>query len=209
MRWRTTVGGWRSELADDGQEYLRYKGSDVGPRVWRHVVAAPVWIRPASTPLSGFIKEKWVNGAIVKVTNYDEVGPGYLSAYGLVAGIHVQPRGQAVRMFYFDNGIRTHGTFDYTSLRGRFSHGCHRLENHLAVRLFSFVLRHRTMKPLGTMPLNMRQRFFAGGEVFDLRLLSRGLLLRARPAAADRDPGRHGEEQARRNRSLATCTSRA
>src|SRR6185295_11439527 len=110
VRWRTTVGGWRSELANDGQEYLRYKGSDVGQRVWRHVVAAPVWIPPPSTPLSGFIKEKWVNGAIVKVTNQDETGPGYLSAYGLVAGIHVEPRGQANRMFFFDNGIRTHGT---------------------------------------------------------------------------------------------------
>jgi hypothetical protein len=181
VRWRTTVGGWRSELANDGQEYLRYKGSDVGPRVWRHVVAAPVWIPPPSTPLSGFIKEKWVNGAIVKVTNQDETGPGYLSAYGLVAGIHVEPRGKADRMFFFDNGIRTHGTFDYTSLRGRFSHGCHRLENNLAVRLFSFVLRHRRSKPIGTMPLDYRRRFFAGGEVFDLRLLSRGFFYELSP----------------------------
>ena len=38
VRWRTTVGGWRAELASDGQEYYRYKGSDVGPRVWRHIV---------------------------------------------------------------------------------------------------------------------------------------------------------------------------
>src|SRR5262249_29248287 len=28
VRWRTTVGGWRSELASDGEEYFRYKGSD-------------------------------------------------------------------------------------------------------------------------------------------------------------------------------------
>ena len=41
---------------------------------------------------------------------------------------------------FFDNGIRTHGSFDYLSLRGRFSHGCHRLYNQLAMRLFSFVL---------------------------------------------------------------------
>ncbi len=44
VRWRTTIGSWRTELASDGQEYLRYKDSDVGPRVWRHVVAAPVWV---------------------------------------------------------------------------------------------------------------------------------------------------------------------
>ena len=46
VRWRTTIGGWRAELASDGEEYFRYKDSDVGPRVWRHVVAAPVWIPP-------------------------------------------------------------------------------------------------------------------------------------------------------------------
>ena len=46
VRWRTTVGGWRSELASDGQEYYAYKISDIGPRVWRHVVTTPVWIPP-------------------------------------------------------------------------------------------------------------------------------------------------------------------
>ena len=51
VRWRTTVGGWRDELASDGQEYYRFKGSDVGPRVWRQLVAAPVWFPPATSPL--------------------------------------------------------------------------------------------------------------------------------------------------------------
>ena len=50
VRWRTTVGGWRVELASDGQEYYRYKGSDIGPRVWHHIVAAPVWIPPHHRP---------------------------------------------------------------------------------------------------------------------------------------------------------------
>jgi hypothetical protein len=110
----------------------------------------------------------------VNVTNHDEVGPGYLSAYGLVAGIHVEPRGQGERKFYFDNGIRTHGTFDYTSLRGRFSHGCHRLANHLAVRVFSFVLQHRRWRAIGAMPLDYRKTFVAQGGVYDLRLPFRG-----------------------------------
>lgn len=35
---------------------------------------------------------------------------------------------------YGDNGIRTHGSFDYLSLRGHFSRGCYRLYNNLAVR---------------------------------------------------------------------------
>ena len=117
-------------------------------RTWARGSGATWWprrsgCRPPSSPLGSMVKEKWVNGAIVRVTNYDEVGPGYLSAYGLVAGIHVEPRPRPGGAGYFDNGIRTHGTFDYTSLRGRFSHGCHRLHNNLAVRLFSFVLRHR------------------------------------------------------------------
>jgi len=100
------------------------------------------------------------------------VGPGYLSAYGLVAGIHVEPRSRSGG--FFDNGIRTHGTFDYTSLRGRFSHGCHRLANNLAVRLFSFVIRHRRGRPLGQTALDFRRTFWQQGEVFDLRLPTRG-----------------------------------
>ena len=54
VRWGTTIGGWRSERIQ-GEDYYAYKGSDVGPRVWRHVLAAPVWIPPDSTPLSGLV----------------------------------------------------------------------------------------------------------------------------------------------------------
>jgi len=174
-RWRTTIGGWRAELAADGQEYYRYKGSDVGPRVWRHIVAAPVWIPPLSSPLGSMVKEKRVNGAFVKVTNYDEVGPGYLSAYGLAAAIHVEMhKSGANGVTYFDNGIRTHGSFDYTSLRGRFSHGCHRLYNNLAVRLFTFVLQHHRARTLGPIALGFKRTFWWKGEVFEMRLPSRG-----------------------------------
>jgi hypothetical protein len=181
-RWRTTIGGWRTELASDGEEYLRYKDSDVGPRVWRHIVAAPVWVPPPSSPLGGMVKTKWVNGLITRVTNYDEVGPGYLSAYGLVAGIHEDVRKRAGgAVSYSDNGIRTHGTFDYTSLRGRFSHGCHRLQNNLAVRLFSFVLQHRAMRVLGAMALDSRRTFWSDGEVFDMRLATRGFYFELDP----------------------------
>ena len=181
LHWRTTIGGWRSELASDGQEYFRYKDSDVGPRVWRHIVAAPVWIPPPSSPLGGMVKEKKVNGAFVKVTNYDETGPGYLSAYGLAAAIHEQVQKGPNGVTYFDNGIRTHGSFDYMSLRGRFSHGCHRLYNNLAVRLFSFVLQHRRLRTLGPMALGFRRSFFSKGEVFEMRLPSRGFYFELLP----------------------------
>ncbi|HEX3902503.1 MAG TPA: L,D-transpeptidase [Polyangia bacterium] len=174
VRWRTTVGGWRLELASDGQEYYRYKGSDIGPRVWHHIVAAPVWIPPPSSPLASFVKEKRVNGIYARVTNYDETGPGYLSAYGLAAAIHEEMRRGPDGPSFFDNGIRTHGSFDYMSLRGRFSHGCHRLYNQQAMRLFSFVLGHRRMRVVGAIPLGFRRVFYSQGEVFEMRLPSRG-----------------------------------
>ena len=60
----------------------------------------------------------------------------------MVAAIHEEMRKGPDGARFFDNGIRTHGSFDYPSLRGRFSHGCHRLYNQLAMRLFSFVLEH-------------------------------------------------------------------
>jgi hypothetical protein len=174
LRWRTTIGGWRAELASDGQEYYRYKGSDIGPRVWRHIVAAPVWIPPPSSPLGSMVKEKRVNGLYARVTNYDETGPGYLSAYGLVAAIHDQMSKGPDGPRFFDNGIRTHGSFDYMSLRGRFSHGCHRLDNQLAMRLFSFVLGHRRARVIGVEPLSFRRPFVSKGEVFEMRLPNRG-----------------------------------
>jgi len=175
VKWRSTVGGWRTEMASDGHEYMRYKGSDIGPRVWRHIVAAPVWIPPESTPLGGMTKRKWVNGRSQFVTNYDEVGPGYLSAYGLAMAINVQKQVHSDgQITYYDNGIRAHGSSDYRSLTGRFSHGCHRLYNNLAVRLFAFVLKHREHKTVGPVNLDFRRSFYRDEKVFDLRLPVRG-----------------------------------
>jgi hypothetical protein len=181
VSWRTTIGGWRTEVASDGQEYFRYKESDVGHRVWRRIVAAPVWVPPTSAPLGSMVKTKWIEGAYPKVVNYDETGPGYLSAYGLVAGIHEQLRTRDGVLAYWDNGIRTHGSFDYLSLRGRFSHGCHRLYNNLAVRLFSFVLRHRKSRALGPTTLGVRRTFYWEGEVYDMRLPTRGFYFELDP----------------------------
>jgi hypothetical protein len=173
-RWRTTVGGWRAEQAADGYEYFRYKGSDVGSRVIRNIVAGPVWIAPESTPIRSLLKMKDVGGAWQRVVNYDELGPGYLSAYGLVAGYLVQP-GKNGRPDW-DNGIRVHGSSDYLSIYSSegFSHGCHRLPNHLAIRLYSFILRHRPMHVLGDQGMGFARQFLAGDNVFEIRLPSRG-----------------------------------
>jgi hypothetical protein len=181
IRWRTTIGGWRSDLANNGYEYYRYKGSDVGPRVWRNVVAGPVWIAPNSTPVRTLVKYKLVNGRSEPVVNYDEVGPGYLSAYGLVAAYNVVP-GKNGRPDW-DNGVRVHGSSEILSIRNpdAYSHGCHRLMNHLAVRMFSFVLRHRPVIIVGDRPLDFARQWLWKEQVYEMRLPSRGFWFQLEP----------------------------
>jgi hypothetical protein len=180
-RWRTTIGGWRADQASNGYEYFRYKGSDVGPRVIRHIVSGPVWIAPASTPIRSLVKGKLVNGKWMSIVNYDELGPGYLSAYGLIAGYFVVP-GQNGRND-FDNGVRAHGSSDYLSIYSAngYSHGCHRLPNHLAIRLYSFILRHRHMKVSGDQPMGFTRQFLWKNTVYEMKIPSRGYLYEMDP----------------------------
>jgi hypothetical protein len=169
--WRTTVGSWRSELHADGHVYFKYKNSDVGPRIWKEIVAAPVWIPPDGTPVEDLLTRKVLDRNVgpVTVVKTDVMGPGYQSAYGLVMGIHVDPkRGD------FDNQIRTHGSVDYTSIARRFSHGCHRLVNNRAVRLFDFVLRHRTFRRVGNVPMNLKKHFEVDGQTYRYAIKTRG-----------------------------------
>jgi len=173
-RWRTTIGGWRAEQASDGYEYFRYKGSDVGSRVIRNIVAGPVWIAPESTPIRSLVKMKSVRGSWQRVVNYEELGPGYTSAYGLIAGYFVLP-GKGGRPDW-DNGIRAHGSSEYLSMYSPegYSHGCHRLPNHVAIRLYGFILRHRPMRPLGDQGMGFARQFLWKDDVFEIRLPSRG-----------------------------------
>ena len=113
-RWRTTIGGWRADQAPNGYEYFRYKGSDVGPRVIRHVVSGPVWIAPASTPIRTLVKGKLVNGKWMSVVNYDELGPGL--PVGLRPRGGLLRRARAERPPDWDNGVRAHGSSDYLSI---------------------------------------------------------------------------------------------
>ncbi len=169
--WRTTIGSWRSEMHADGQVYMKYKNSDIGPRLWKTIVAAPVWIPPDSTPARDLLTRKVLDRNVgpVTVVNTDVMGPGYQSAYGLVMGIHVDGKRGG-----FDNQIRTHGSVDYTSIARRFSHGCHRLVNNRAVRLFDFVLRHRTFTRTGNIPMNLKKRFEVDDEVYKYAIKTRG-----------------------------------
>ena len=180
-RWRTTIGGWRAEQAADGYEYFRYKASDVGPRVIRQVISGPVWIAPESTPIRSLVKGKTVNDAWTAVVNYDELGPGYLSAYGLVAGYFVRPGKNGGPDW--DNGVRAHGSSDYLSIYSvnGYSHGCHRLPNHIAVRLYSFIIKHRNRIVMGDQPMGFTRQFLQKETVYEIKIPSRGFAYQLEP----------------------------
>jgi hypothetical protein len=167
--WRTTIGSWRSEKAANGFVYYRYKSSDVGPRLWKNIVAAPTWIPPDGTLPQDLLVRRLrdrLKGPELEV-NTGVMGPGFQSAYGLAMAIHLKDGG-------FDNQIRTHGSVDYTSIARRFSHGCHRLVNNRAVRLFDFVLRRQAFKRIGQVPLNMHRQLVYQGRAFPFQLATRG-----------------------------------
>ncbi len=163
-RFGTTVGGWRGEFID-GAVMWAYKGSPVGKRVWSRISAAPVWVPPESTPPRVMLTRKRDKTFEV---DYHTTGPSYASAYGLVAAYH--------RKFYRgpdgeiqvggDEGIRTHGSVDYMSIMRRHSHGCHRMHNHLAVRLMSFVLQHRPHTRYGQESMVYRREFEFEEELY-------------------------------------------
>ena len=181
VKWPTTIGGWRAEQAPNGSEYYRYKNSDVGRRILRQIIAGPTWVAPPSTPIRGLVKNANVHGSRERIVNYDEMGPGYLSAYGLVAGYFFMPGGEGRPDG--DNGIRAHGSSDYLSITNssKFSHGCHRLWNWAAVRLYDFILQHRHKKIIGNRPLNAVRQFYKDEYVYELRLQTRGFQFELTP----------------------------
>ncbi|MBN2344612.1 MAG: L,D-transpeptidase [Deltaproteobacteria bacterium] len=176
VRMNTTIGSWRTELAPDGYEYFKYKNSDVGPRVWKDIVAGPVWMPPDSTPTGDLTKKVSYKHRLFEVPNYSEFGPGYASAYGLVAGFHYrQVENKDGTFRYLDNGIRSHGSVDYNSILRRYSHGCHRLYNHLAIRLFNFVIHHKEFERVGQIPAGYSKTISNDeGDEFHISLETRG-----------------------------------
>lgn len=150
-RFGTTIGGWRSEQIE-GNIWWRYKNSPVGPRVWQQIVSAPVWMPPESTPARDLLhRVPGRSGQDAYRINYHETGPSYASAYGLVAAYHrmYSENEDGSLRIRGDEGIRTHGSVDYMSIMRRHSHGCHRMHNHIAVRMMSFMLAHRPHRRLG------------------------------------------------------------
>ena len=194
-RWPTTIGGWQPFEEEDGSLNLRHGESPAGPAVWRDLLAGPAWYPPPGIPVQALLA-KSAGGPRARA---ELIGPGYRAAYGLMALVHEQPRAEAL----LDHGIRTHGSPSFLSVARGESHGCHRLYNHLAVRLGSFLLRHRLHVRHGAA----RQRYQrlllwqeASGEMQALELRSdqRGYRYElAPPIPVTVEPGRvHGSRAA-------------
>jgi len=154
-RWPTTIGGW-SDVSTNGYVVQKWKESDVGPRVWRELYAAPTWLPPPTTPDRDLVKNMY-NGTWELKKSI--MGPGPHAAYGLVLLVHdnvVTKKDGTVS--YWDNGIGSHGSASVTSIVNGTSHGCHRLYNQLAVRLANFLLHHREHVVKGEQKVGYRRR---------------------------------------------------
>ncbi len=173
----TTIGGWRSELIDENV-WWKYKESPPGQVLWEEIVSAPVWLPPLSTPPRDLLKrrQKRKPDETKYEINYHEVGPSYASAYGLVAAYHrpFARKADGTIRITGDEGIRSHGSVDYMSIMRRHSHGCHRLHNHIAVRLFSFVINHRPHTRTGHQPTNWWMNFDYEEEPYSLQIKQGG-----------------------------------
>jgi hypothetical protein len=150
MRWPTTIGGWKTIQRSDGTMALKYKESVTGDALWPEILATPTWHPPSGIATSHLL----VKRGDVWQAKSEVIGPGYHAAYGLVAIVHHQIEG------YDEHGapqladyrIRTHGIPIYRSVKRGESSGCHRLHNHMALRLASFLLKHRTTVRDGLVP---------------------------------------------------------
>ena len=174
VQWPTTIGGWKPERSRSGGLGLRYKESPFGPRIWRDVVAAPAWLPPPSTPDDELVRR--VPGGSY-VPNTSLFGPGYRSAYGLAMVMHhrvYEPRREGDAPTFADEGVRAHGSVGYGSILRGTSHGCHRLYNHLSVRLTGFLVRHRPHIRHGSISVRYARQVRAGGRQITFRITSRG-----------------------------------
>lgn len=180
IRWNTTIGGWQPEVNPEGGVGLRYKESDVGPRVWRDVIAGPAWLPPPSTPDDELLRRTSDGWRV----NTEITGPGFQSAYGLAMVIHHQVRNDGSDPDdWRDNGIRSHGSVSYRTILRGYSHGCHRLFNHLAVRMMGFLLDHRHHHVRGRIAASLRRELHAEGveTPYVMELNNRGFLYELDP----------------------------
>jgi len=180
-RMGTTTGGWQYELTEK-QVFMKYKSSDLGPREWKYIVGAPVWFPPATTPPKELVEYVQEKGSWVPKVKMKQLGPSYASAYGLAMAIHSITRNRpGGEVEDWDNGIRSHGSVNYMSILYGQSHGCHRLHNHLAVRLFSNLLKRRAYVRKGQLMTEWRHIFGYGGKTHVVDLNTKGYYFELTP----------------------------
>jgi hypothetical protein len=181
IRWPTTIGGWADQRTAEGL-VQKWKESEVGPRVWRDLYAAPTWLPPPTTPDRDLVKNLYNGHYALKS---EVLGPGPHAAYGMTLLVHHQivKRTDGSERFD-DNGIGTHGSASVTSVVNGTSHGCHRLYNQLAVRLVDFLLRHREHIVRGEQPALYRRVVFHRNERFVADIRTRGFLYELTPPVA-------------------------
>jgi len=164
VRWPTTTGTWQVEKREDGALVTAYKSSRPGDYQWREIISAPSWFAPRTTPDRELVRSTrrgWQ-------PREDAIGPGYRSAYGLVAIMQRTERGN-------DVGVRTHGTVNYEAVaRGDGSHGCHRLFTHHALRLAGFLLSRRPFVTRGEQAERFARRVAWSGQSVEIRRTTRG-----------------------------------
>jgi hypothetical protein len=179
IRWPTTIGGWSDVRMPGGWVAQKWKESDVGPRVWRQLFAAPTWLPPPTTPDRDLVRNTYTNGKWELKTSI--MGPGPHAAYGLVLLQHdnvVEKKDGTVT--YWNNGIGTHGSASVTSIVNGTSHGCHRLYNQLAVRLADFLLAHRAHATHGEQKVGYIRKVNHKGS-FTAKVTTRGFLYEMTP----------------------------
>lgn len=188
VRWPTTIGSWKDERIDEQSVTLQYKPSPTGRRLWRDLVAGPAWFPPPTTPDRELVRRRPAGGW---GPDQDAVGPGYRSAYGLVALLHHRALEGQVPAPMADEQIRTHGSGNYRSILRGSSHGCHRLFNHLAIRLGSFLLAHHEFVRHGAITERFSRSILWKGRRMVLRAEGRGYRYElVPPIVVDVLPGR-------------------
>jgi hypothetical protein len=171
-RWPTTIGGWKTIQRSDGSMALKYKESVTGDAIWPEVLATPTWHPAPGLPTRRLL----IKRGDTFEPKTEVIGPGYRAAYGLVAITHLQIEGRNERgePQLVDHRIRTHGTAAYRSVKRGESSGCHRLHNHLALRLAGFLVRHRAHVRDGIVPEDYLRHLEYKGHEVDLATDNKG-----------------------------------
>jgi hypothetical protein len=166
-RWPTTIGGWKTIQKSDGTMALKYKESVTGDALWPEILATPTWHPASGLPTRRLLVKRGDSWA----PKTEVIGPGYRAAYGLVAITHLQIEGRDEKgqPQLMDHLIRTHGTPAYRSVKRGESSGCHRLHNHLLLRLAGFVVRHHPNIRHGVVPEDYVRHLQYKGQEVDLK----------------------------------------